>query len=235
VQRLLLAVMLLCVACEPIEGDMFDAGVMDAGDVLVDGSADASDGGELIDKQNGGAGPSKYPTEADYARFPLSVQIGPQVPAGWQSNSGVWLYSLWSRDGVIGGGGRLGTWYRGHSGTVNGSAALTAQPWFSGSYTCHVGFLAAECFHVDGRRASLRCPETVTMEMREWRSSYNAYAPQVGYFRWDFRTQIRWAPFAHRIIAPLSAVTITGSGKQANCLYALPEYLDTWIELRSAH
>lgn len=230
-KRLLVA-MLLCVACGELPDDEsgLDAGAMDAGPVLVDGGAD--DGGDLIDKQNGGAGPTKWPTDADYAQFPLSVMIGPKVPAGWQSSSGLWLYAIWPRTGTIGGGGQPGVWYRGNSGTVNGSMTLFAYPWLSGSYTCHVGFLAAECFHVDGRRASLRCPETVTMEMREWRSSYNVYAPQVGYFPWHLPTHIRWASFTDRIVAPLRAVMITGNGKQANCVYGMAETVDLWIELR---
>lgn len=232
--RSLLVAMLLCVACGELPDDEsgLDAGAMDAGPVLVDGGAD--DGGDLIDKQFGGMGPTKYPTDADYAQFPLSVMIGPKVPAGWQSSSGLWLYSLWTRAGVIGGGGRLGNWYRGNSGTINGSVTLLAFPWYSGNYTCQASFLSAECAHVDGRRASLQCPSAVSMEMREWRSIYNAYAPQDGYFAWDFRTQIKWAPFADRIVAPLRAVKITGSGKQVNCEYALPETVDVWIELRGA-
>jgi hypothetical protein len=233
VKRWLLAVMLLCGACEPIEGDTFDAGAMDAGEVLVDGSAD--DGGDLIDKQFGGSGPTNWPTDADYALFPLSVMIGPKVPAGWQSTSSLWLYAIWPRTGTIGGGGQPGVWYRGGSGAVNGAMTLTVQPWSSGSYTCHVGFLGAECFHVDGRRASLACPPTVTMEMREWRSSYNAYAPQVGYFFWHLPTHVKWASFPDRIVAPMRSVVITGSGKQINCSYVLPVDVDLWIEQRRVH
>jgi hypothetical protein len=145
VQRLLLSVMLLCVACGPIEGDAFDAGAMDAGEVLVDGGAD--DGGDLIDKQNGtNAYPSEWPKPEDFQLLPYSLLMRPKYVYGFDTSllPAIWVYNDWPGENVswLGRDG-TGSWYRARSySTTMGYVARDILPK---PYTCQTGFWGAEC------------------------------------------------------------------------------------------
>jgi hypothetical protein len=236
VQRLLLAVMLLCVACESIESDSFDAGVMDAGEVLVDGSAD--DGGELIDKQNGYRGiPDRTQAQSDYLLLPHSIKIVPQLYDGWQSTSEKWMYAIWPRTGTVGGGGRPGAWYRGDALNAFDVYKRNILP---GRYTCQSGFLLnANCANEFGARVSVVCPQELraAASPREWRSGWTDADTQRYWYYWGFAESQKWASFADRISFPFAGVVVSG-GTQVNCKYSPKPYgqyetVDSWLEVRA--
>jgi hypothetical protein len=247
VQRLLLSVMLLCVACGPIEGDAFDAGAMDAGEVLVDGGAD--DGGDLIDKQNGtNAYPSEWPKPEDFHLLPYSLLMRPKYVYGFDTTllPAIWVYNDWPGENVswLGRDG-VGSWYRARSySTTMGYVARDILPK---PYTCQTGFWGAECVSaaLGNKRKSISCPfEMVMNEVPyQWRSRWSDWpTDHIGWFFWDGSGAYeRWFTTADTVRLKFLGVTITGmptTGQQVSCNYQTIDpnrsygNFDLWLQRR---
>ncbi len=226
-------VALTAIGCAPVDPEPDTQPSIDGG-LVSDAAVDAQlipDG--PMDKQNGSQGhPTLKPTAVDYERLPLAIKVQPWPYPGWSSLNDLWLYSLWTRDGVIGGGGKLGNWYRG----VGGDWTLTKRPFGNSPATCQAGFLfSATCTDTFGTKVDVACPNEIRLNEypREWRSYYNTTANQIGWFYWGFAEAGVWAAFAYRVTAPFAGVFITGEGRQVNCSYRLPATVDSWVEYRN--
>jgi hypothetical protein len=196
-------------------------------------SEEAADAGPQ-DKQSGSLGyPTKTPSIADYALLPFAVELRPEVPAGWQTNSSSWLYpleSVWPRTG-------RGSWYRARN---YSTLSLFRTGILPVPYVCTPDFLAFRCagYGPDGRRqeAYVSCPWTVRGSPRPatWRSGYNPYDSQGKWFAWNGRAPLHWRFFADRIERSLAGMGTTDGGRQVNCSYPMlaPDwpYLDVWLE-----
>lgn len=227
-------VALTAIGCAPVDEEPEPQPSIDGGVVVTNAGSDAQAADASIDKMNGStAAPTMFPQAGDFAVLPLAIKIVPVNYAGWRTSSSLWAYSIWDRNGVVGGGGRKGNWYRG--GQVNWSLFVN-NVWPDNDYTCRVEFLGAVCIHrPTNTQRWFGCPVDlqVAQNPSEWRSFYNSTAPNHGWFLWDWYTAVRWASFADRLRYPLNEVVLTASGRQVNCVYKGGQDTDVWIEWRA--
>lgn len=171
------------------------------------------------------------PTEADFARLPMAVNVVFPVPTGWTGLAEFWVHAIWNRN-VMGSGS--GAWFR--AAPEQPVIALYRENVFPRPYTCRfVGRWRFDCSDVFGEVRQVACPASITAN-----SEPTEFTTERGRFMWTWPgADERWKAWSERITLPNSSGNVSEDGKRVVCHYAVTkatggEYdrTDLWVQWR---
>lgn len=182
--------------------------------------------------QNGPKGaPTMPPALSDYGQMPFSLLLPIAAPAGWTSDTQVWITAIWSRRAN-------GAWYRNPASPNfdrSGGVFLSKIPDLgTASVSCVVEGLRFRCRdNIRNLNRYFECPRTVNFgQPLQWRSRFDGWPNnQLGWFEWTWlESSIWYANKDARNEMPVFAAFV--SDRSISCQYRWPAVIDVWAGFR---